>query len=81
MSLFLARVTPQDAAGQSIFKSHLDWLATRVAFNRERGGFHYRSDSQAGEVIARRCYEIANDATRCPKIVALFDEARAEEWS
>jgi membrane-associated phospholipid phosphatase len=33
----------------------LDWLAGRVAYNREVAGVHYRMDSDAGAFVADRC--------------------------
>ncbi len=32
--------------------NELDWLARRVAMNRERAGLHYASDSAAGKLLA-----------------------------
>ena len=49
---------PSAAAGAEPAASYvpaLEWLAERVAFNRERGGFHYRSDSRAGKHLATEC--------------------------
>jgi hypothetical protein len=34
------------------FGTELDWLADRIARNRERAGMHYRSDSVAGKALA-----------------------------
>jgi hypothetical protein len=55
----------------------LDWLAGRVALNRERGGFHYRSDSDAGLFLAQECFNRLNLATN-PRFTALLAAARGE---
>jgi membrane-associated phospholipid phosphatase len=36
----------------------LDWLAGRVAYNREVAGVHYRMDSDAGAFVAGRCLAV-----------------------
>jgi hypothetical protein len=71
LSLFLKEVVPD-------YKDELDWLARRVAFNRERLGVHYPSDTAAGEFIARACTTMIKNG--CPDIVRLFGEA-ATEWT
>jgi len=38
---------------QAGFAAELDWLATRIAKNRERAGLHYPSDSIAGSELAK----------------------------
>jgi acid phosphatase (class A) len=73
LSLFLAEVVPA-------YKNELDWLAKRVAFNRERAGVHYPSDTAAGEFIARACTAMIKQPNRCPDIMTLFAEAKAE-WN
>ena len=40
------------------YEPYLDKLAERVALNRERGGFHYASDSLGGRSIAEGCTAI-----------------------
>jgi hypothetical protein len=49
ISQLLAEVAPRYAA-------QLGWLADRVAINRERAGFHYRSDSDAGKFLAAEIF-------------------------
>ena len=39
----LEDVTPA-TGGQSVYSDHLEWLADRVAVNRERAGLHYPSN-------------------------------------
>ncbi|TYO67235.1 phosphatase PAP2 family protein [Bradyrhizobium hipponense] len=71
LSLFLAEVLPD-------YSNELNWLATRVAFNRERAGVHYPSDTAAGEFIARACRNMIKTPNQCPDIIKLFGEAKAE---
>jgi len=71
MSLFLQEVLPD-------YKKELYWLATRVAFNRERAGVHYPSDTAAGKFIAEACTTMIK--AHCPEIVKLFKEAK-DEWT
>jgi hypothetical protein len=73
MSYLLAEVLPH-------WTDQLEWLACRVAFNRERAGVHYPSDSAAGKVIARVCVDLIKDRTLCPETGHLFD-AVATEWA
>lgn len=73
MSYLLAEVLPH-------WNDQLEWLASRVAFNRERAGVHYPSDSAAGKVIARACVDLIKDRTRCPETGHLFD-AVVTEWA
>jgi hypothetical protein len=47
----LEAVTPQDG-GHSIYRPQLNWLAKRVAVNRERAGLHYPSDTEGGRFLA-----------------------------
>jgi hypothetical protein len=70
MSLFMQQAVPD-------YKDQLDWLAHRVAFNRERGGFHYPSDTRCGKHLAEGCLKLIAD--KCPTIVKLFKEA-GDEW-
>jgi hypothetical protein len=42
-----------DSSVRSRFADELDWLAKRIAMNRERAGVHYESDSIAGEALAK----------------------------
>jgi membrane-associated phospholipid phosphatase len=48
----LEAVTPQDG-GHSIYRHQLNWLAERIAVNRERAGLHYPSDTAGGRFLAR----------------------------
>ncbi|WP_439580593.1 hypothetical protein [Elioraea sp.] len=41
----------------SPYRDQLFWLARRITLNRERGGFHYRSDSDAGECLAQKVFK------------------------
>jgi hypothetical protein len=52
----LEAVTPQDG-GHSIYRHQLNWLAWRVAVNRERSGLHYRSDTEGGRFLARHLFD------------------------
>jgi hypothetical protein len=54
----------------------LEWLADRVAVNRERGGFHYRTDSKAGKYLAKACLPLLETG---PLFDGLITEAK-KEW-
>jgi membrane-associated phospholipid phosphatase len=71
MSLFLEKAVPA-------YKKELYWLAERVAFNRERAGVHYPSDTEAGKALAEACLELIK--ADCRNIRKLFAEA-ADEWT
>ena len=71
LTLLLTEVAPS-------FKDQLEWLAKRVALNRERAGVHYRSDTDAGEFIAGECVKSIKDEVKCPKISGLIKAANAE---
>ena len=62
----------------------LRWLADRVAKNRERAGLHYRSDSVAGQKLARAITTVLT-TTGPGKITSLtFDgilSAAQQEWT
>jgi hypothetical protein len=75
----LKAVTPQ-SAGESIYKEQLEWLADRVAVNRERAGFHYRSDSLGGAFIAGEIFNnyLMNNLSACPTFEATYYAAKAE---
>lgn len=48
-------------AAASPYGTHLDWLCQRISYNRQRGGFHYESDTQGGWMMAEACFlEIQN---------------------
>jgi hypothetical protein len=49
---------PLPALGPSPYTRQLEWLAHRVAVNRERAGVHYPSDSRAGRHIARNLFPL-----------------------
>jgi membrane-associated phospholipid phosphatase len=54
----LEAVTPTDAAtGHSIYQYQLNWLAERIAVNRERAGLHYPSDTAGGRFLARHLFD------------------------
>jgi hypothetical protein len=52
----LEAVTPQDG-GHSIYRYQLNWLAKRIAVNRERAGLHYPSDTEGGRFLARHLFD------------------------
>jgi hypothetical protein len=58
----------------------LDALAARIARNREIAGVHYRSDSLAGQQLAKAIFAILNDEPKMPKFAAAMTAAK-EEWS
>ncbi|HLQ21597.1 MAG TPA: hypothetical protein VK132_00220, partial [Gemmatimonadales bacterium] len=60
MTMCLKEALPVPAAGPDPYRPALDWLAQRVAFNRERGGFHYKSDSDGGKYLAEECFKLLN---------------------
>lgn len=69
----------------SAYAKQLLWLANRISKNREIGGFHYPSDSEAGKNLAQQAFgEIAGRLaqTAAPfgegSIAELFDKAKAE---
>jgi hypothetical protein len=72
VSLCLKKVMPT-AAHEPLMR-----LAERVARNREVIGVHYRSDSVAGETLARQTFTLMDACTR--DIKDLFDAAIAE-WA
>jgi membrane-associated phospholipid phosphatase len=78
------RRKPRTANSVSPYKDALSWLARRLSYNRERGGFHYRSDTDAGEWLAQRMFDrliaLADGPTpkAAPVIARIFKEARAE---
>jgi len=53
----------------------LEWLSGRVAFNRERGGFHYASDSKGGKYLADECLKLLKPGTN---FTTLVNAAKAE---
>jgi len=63
------------AAEQATYTSNLTALAQRVARNREIAGLHYKSDSDAGELLAHEVHSLL--ATR-PAYVAAYVAAQAE---
>jgi hypothetical protein len=50
ISRLLCRIDPPI---KQRYDGQLDWLAKRIAKNRERAGMHYESDSVAGEAIGK----------------------------
>jgi hypothetical protein len=67
MTFTLSVVAPE-------YKDQLEWLAERVALNRERAGLHYASDSRAGKFLAQECFNRMY-STKCPTIKTLIDDA------
>ena len=55
-------------------------LAERVAFNRERAGLHYKSDSMAGKALAEHCLSLIKGPGGCPRILQLIADAQGE-WA
>jgi hypothetical protein len=72
MSLCLGTAAPN-------YSSDLDWLASRVAKNRERAGLHYPSDSAAGQQLAEGAFAKLN-SSQCPTFAQLMTAAKAE-WA
>jgi hypothetical protein len=65
----------------------LNALAGRIARNREIAGLHYKSDSDAGAILAGEIFKILNDETKMPhepnqpsRFKAAMDRARLE-WA
>ncbi|WP_158626785.1 phosphatase PAP2 family protein [Bradyrhizobium sp. RP6] len=71
MSLFLEEVACS-------YKCELEWLADRVAVNRERAGVHYRSDTEAGKFIAEKCKAKIMALPVSSKTKMLFEAAKTE---
>jgi hypothetical protein len=78
---FLKEVTRGNQA-QSDHAPMIEWLSKRVAYNRERGGFHYRSDTQAGFEMADKCFNaiqtLLQAANPPPRLQEMFNSARGE---
>jgi membrane-associated phospholipid phosphatase len=55
LTKWLVAITTKD--GSSVYQKQLEWLATRVAENRERAGIHYPSDTIGGRHLAQVVYE------------------------
>jgi hypothetical protein len=53
----LESATPKNATGISIYHYQLNWLAERIAVNRERAGLHYPSDTAGGRFLARHLFD------------------------
>jgi membrane-associated phospholipid phosphatase len=78
LSIALKAATPK-VAGTSIYADQLDWLAQRVAVNRERAGLHYPSDSEAGKVLATELFaNYLSVQARCPTFHTTLTQAQAE---
>lgn len=80
IQLCLGRVTRKGAA--SPYAEHLEWSCRRISHNRERGGFHYRSDTHGGWVMADACFgeieALLADPANNPRLDEIFTEAAAE---
>ena len=62
------------------YHGEIDWLAGRIALNRERAGFHYGSDSDFGRFLATKCLDKWL-AAACPIFKDIRDNAKNKEWS
>ena len=83
MTLCLERALPEFLPNPpyGARQTALRWLAERVALNRERGGFHYKSDSDAGQHLAEECFNrilTFVSAAAPSRIKSLFVNAKAE---
>jgi len=60
--------------------TELDWLAYRVAKNRERAGLHYPSDGAAGQLLAWAIEQelMTNTAANYPKLNDILTAAKVE---
>lgn len=56
----------------------IEKVAGNVALNRERGGFNYPSDTEAGKLLAGRMFGILKK--ECPRFQTTLKEAAAKEW-
>lgn len=72
LALMLAELSPPDE--QSLLS-----MAGNVARNRERAGLNYRSDTEAGQALAKRIWTILR--SDCPMFASTLDKARDTEWS
>jgi membrane-associated phospholipid phosphatase len=68
------------ASGWDGLKHDLDVLARRIGRNREIGGLHYPSDSDAGRTLAAGILAIMRDASIMPRFDRDLGKARAE-WT
>ena len=66
--------------GPSPYVTQLDWLAYRVAVNRERAGVHYPSDSEAGRCIAEQLFALLTMDTPTTQIFRDTLKAASLEW-
>jgi hypothetical protein len=78
----LEEATHSSALGQSIYHEQLEWLADRVAVNRERAGLHYPSDSTGAKFIAGRVFALlkANANNLYNSFAQALQDAKAE-WN
>ena len=60
----------------------LMWLADRAAVSRERAGFHYPSDTQAGKELAQKLADnILNGTISCPYFKNTILKNAKLEWT
>jgi acid phosphatase (class A) len=71
ISQFLKLVAPE-------YWDQLKWLAKRVALNRERAGFHYRSDSRGGRHLAAELAKIVTALPATSRFQTTLNLAKAE---
>ena len=62
----------------SIYEPQLEWLAERVAVNRERAGFHYPTDTAAGKHLAQEILTLLKSLPAGSHFQTMFAEAKAE---
>ncbi len=62
------------------YQVQLNWLAERVAVNRERAGLHYPSDTLGGQHLANEVFQLlGNSLPANSRFRTMLDDAR-QEW-
>ena len=62
------------------YQVQLNWLAERVAVNRERAGLHYPSDTLGGQHLANEVFQLlVNSLPANSRFRTMLDDAR-QEW-
>jgi membrane-associated phospholipid phosphatase len=81
LSHWLMEITPR-VRGTPIYKEQLEWLADRVAVNRERAGIHYPSDTSGGKHLAQVVFDAMRAMENGGQAKILYEIAGAarEEW-